>query len=137
MIVSWPADSLDTVHASRHSAATPAAMRTHRHRQAATAAMPAAPTQPTPSRPDGTVMEAPGTCAAHPATRSSHHNSGPVNRINSCPPDGHWGQSAAAAVPTTVGPDKPPKYPTTYYTDYMTWYQKRNYDVLNEAQAAD
>ena len=42
-----------------------------------------------------------------------------------------------AAVPTTVGPDKPPKYPTTYYTDYMIWYQKRNYDVLNEAQAAD
>ena len=42
-----------------------------------------------------------------------------------------------AAVPTTVGPDKLPKYPTTYYTDYMTWYQKRNYDVLNEAQAAD
>src|SRR5438045_2416636 len=24
-----------------------------------------------------------------------------------------------AAVPTCVGPDKPPKYPTTYYTDYM------------------
>src|SRR6185436_6054510 len=37
-----------------------------------------------------------------------------------------------AAVPTTIGPDKPPKYPTTYYTDYMAWYQKRNYDVLNE-----
>jgi isopenicillin N synthase-like dioxygenase len=42
-----------------------------------------------------------------------------------------------AAVPTTVGPDKPPKYPTTWYTDYMTWYQKRNYDVLNtDAQQA-
>jgi isopenicillin N synthase-like dioxygenase len=41
-----------------------------------------------------------------------------------------------AAVPTTVGPDKPPKYPTTYYTDYMIWYQKRNYDVLNTAQVA-
>jgi isopenicillin N synthase-like dioxygenase len=38
-----------------------------------------------------------------------------------------------AAVPTTVGPDRPPKYPTTYYTDYMSWYQKRNYDVLNDA----
>ncbi|HVH80159.1 MAG TPA: 2OG-Fe(II) oxygenase family protein, partial [Stellaceae bacterium] len=24
-----------------------------------------------------------------------------------------------AAVPTCVGPDNPPKYPTTYYTDYM------------------
>jgi isopenicillin N synthase-like dioxygenase len=44
-----------------------------------------------------------------------------------------------AAVPTTVGPDKPPKYPTTYYSDYMVWYQKRNYDVLNDAnrQAAE
>jgi len=42
-----------------------------------------------------------------------------------------------AAVPTTVGPDKPPKYPTTWYSDYMTWYLKRNYDVLNtEAQQA-
>jgi len=35
-----------------------------------------------------------------------------------------------AAVPTRVGPDTPPKYPTTYYTDYMTWYQKRTYDVF-------
>ncbi len=43
-----------------------------------------------------------------------------------------------AAVPTTVGPDKPPKYPTTWYTDYMTWYLKRNYDVLNtERQVAE
>jgi isopenicillin N synthase-like dioxygenase len=42
-----------------------------------------------------------------------------------------------AAVPTTVGPDRPPKYPTTYYSDYMIWYQKRNYDVLNDARAAD
>ena len=42
-----------------------------------------------------------------------------------------------AAVPTTVGPDRPPKYPTTYYSDYMAWYQKRNYDVLNEQRAAD
>jgi isopenicillin N synthase-like dioxygenase len=41
-----------------------------------------------------------------------------------------------AAVPTTVGPDKPPKYPTTYYTDYMVWYQKRNYDVLNDNRQA-
>jgi len=41
-----------------------------------------------------------------------------------------------AAVPTTVGPDKPPKYPTTWYSDYMTWYLKRNYDVLNTAQQA-
>ena len=35
-----------------------------------------------------------------------------------------------AAVPTCVGPERPPKYPTTYYTDYMTWYQKRTYDVF-------
>ena len=38
-----------------------------------------------------------------------------------------------AAVPTTVGPDKPPKYPTTWYTDYMVWYQKRNYDADTDA----
>lgn len=43
-----------------------------------------------------------------------------------------------AAVPTTVGPDRPPKYPTTYYTDYMVHYQKRTYDLLNpDIQAAD
>ncbi|SKA15765.1 Isopenicillin N synthase [Enhydrobacter aerosaccus] len=42
-----------------------------------------------------------------------------------------------AAVPTTVGPDRPPKYPTTYYTDYMVRYQKRTYDLLADAQAAD
>jgi isopenicillin N synthase-like dioxygenase len=35
-----------------------------------------------------------------------------------------------AAVPTRVGPDRPPRYPTTYYTDYMTRYQKRTYDVF-------
>jgi len=38
-----------------------------------------------------------------------------------------------AAVPTTVGPDKPPRYPTTYYTDYMLAYQKRTYDLLQQA----
>jgi isopenicillin N synthase-like dioxygenase len=38
-----------------------------------------------------------------------------------------------AAVPTTVGPDKPPKYPTTWYTDYMIQYQKRTYDLLADA----
>jgi isopenicillin N synthase-like dioxygenase len=35
-----------------------------------------------------------------------------------------------AAVPTCVGPDEPPKYPTTYYTDYMIWYQRQSYDAL-------
>jgi isopenicillin N synthase-like dioxygenase len=42
-----------------------------------------------------------------------------------------------AAVPTTVGPDRPPKYPTTYYTDYMVAYQKRTYDLLADVQAAE
>jgi isopenicillin N synthase-like dioxygenase len=35
-----------------------------------------------------------------------------------------------AAVPTCVGPDTPPKYPTTYYTEYMIGYQQRTYDLL-------
>jgi isopenicillin N synthase-like dioxygenase len=38
-----------------------------------------------------------------------------------------------AAVPTRVGPDRPPKYPTTYYTDYMIRYQQRTYDVFGTA----
>jgi isopenicillin N synthase-like dioxygenase len=42
-----------------------------------------------------------------------------------------------AAVPTCVGPDRPPKYPTTYYTDYMVAYQKRTYDLLADQQAAE
>ncbi len=42
-----------------------------------------------------------------------------------------------AAVPTCVGPDRPPKYPTTYYTDYMVQYQKRTYDLLAGQQAAE
>jgi isopenicillin N synthase-like dioxygenase len=43
-----------------------------------------------------------------------------------------------ASVPTTVGPDRLPKFPTTYYTEYMALYQKRTYDLLNtESQAAD
>ena len=36
-----------------------------------------------------------------------------------------------AAVPTCVGPDKPPKYPTTYYTEYMIHYQQRTYNVFD------
>ena len=35
-----------------------------------------------------------------------------------------------AAVPTCVGPDDPPKYETTYYTDYMIGYQARTYNVF-------
>jgi isopenicillin N synthase-like dioxygenase len=36
-----------------------------------------------------------------------------------------------AAVPTCVGPDNPPRYTTTYYTDYMIRYQARTYNVLS------
>jgi isopenicillin N synthase-like dioxygenase len=43
-----------------------------------------------------------------------------------------------AAVPTCVGPDDPPKYPTTYYTDYMIHYQARTYNVFgDQPQAAE
>ncbi|MBI2738198.1 MAG: isopenicillin N synthase family oxygenase [Rhodospirillales bacterium] len=41
------------------------------------------------------------------------------------------------SVPTCVGPDRPPKYPATYYTDYMVQYQKRTYDLLASQQAAE
>jgi isopenicillin N synthase-like dioxygenase len=43
-----------------------------------------------------------------------------------------------AAVPTCVAPDKPPKYPTTYYTEYMIRYQQRTYNVFgpNDKNAA-
>jgi isopenicillin N synthase-like dioxygenase len=35
-----------------------------------------------------------------------------------------------AAVPTCIGPDNPPKYATTNYTDYMIEYQARTYNVF-------
>jgi isopenicillin N synthase-like dioxygenase len=35
-----------------------------------------------------------------------------------------------AAVPTCVGPDNPPRYPATTYTDYMIRYQQRTYNVF-------
>jgi isopenicillin N synthase-like dioxygenase len=42
-----------------------------------------------------------------------------------------------AAVPTCVGPDKPPKYEVTTYTDYMIRYQERTYNVFGpEAEVA-
>lgn len=41
-----------------------------------------------------------------------------------------------AAVPTCVGPDNPPKYETTYYTDYMIAYQARTYNVFGDAKDA-
>jgi len=37
-----------------------------------------------------------------------------------------------AAVPTRVGPGRPPLYETTYYTDYMIRYQARTYNVFDE-----
>jgi isopenicillin N synthase-like dioxygenase len=37
-----------------------------------------------------------------------------------------------AAVPTCVGPDNPPKYETTCYTDYMIRYQARTYNVFGD-----
>jgi isopenicillin N synthase-like dioxygenase len=44
-----------------------------------------------------------------------------------------------AAVPTCVGPDRLPRYETTYYTDYMIRYQAQTYNVLGEEakQAAE
>jgi isopenicillin N synthase-like dioxygenase len=41
-----------------------------------------------------------------------------------------------AAVPTCVGPVRPPRYETTYYTDYMLRYQARTYNVFDD-QAKD
>ena len=41
-----------------------------------------------------------------------------------------------AAVPTCVGPSRPPRYETTYYTDYMIRYQARTYNVFDD-QAMD
>ena len=38
-----------------------------------------------------------------------------------------------AAVPTCIGPDRPPKYPATTYTDYMVRYQARTYNVFGPA----
>ena len=37
-----------------------------------------------------------------------------------------------AAVTTCGGPDELPKYPATYYTDYMIRYQERTYNVLDD-----
>ena len=41
-----------------------------------------------------------------------------------------------AAVPTCVGPLRPPRYETTYYTEYMIRYQTRTYNVFDD-QAKD
>jgi hypothetical protein len=41
--------------------------------------------------------------------------------------------SPIAAAPTRVRPDKPPKYPTTRYREYMIDYQQRTYKVFGSA----
>lgn len=41
-----------------------------------------------------------------------------------------------AAVPTCTGPDNPPRYATTYFTEYMAEYQARNYNVFGENRDA-
>jgi isopenicillin N synthase-like dioxygenase len=41
-----------------------------------------------------------------------------------------------AAVPTCVGPDNPPKYEATFYTEYMAEYQARNYNVFDAERNA-
>jgi len=53
-----------------------------------------------------------------------------------CAADIDW---PVAAVPTCVGPDKPPSYPTTDYTEYMIRYQQRTYNVFraNDQDAAE
>jgi isopenicillin N synthase-like dioxygenase len=38
-----------------------------------------------------------------------------------------------AAVPSCVGPQRPAKYKTTWYTDYMIGYQERTYNVFGAA----
>jgi len=41
-----------------------------------------------------------------------------------------------AAVPTCIGPDNPPKYETTTYTDYMIRYQAQTYNVFGDTRDA-
>src|ERR1700712_3519344 len=80
----------------------PSPRRPHRHRQSTTELSAAAATTITPANPDGTGTAAPGRLAPQCATLSSHHVSGPVKRISSCPPPGQLVERIAAAVPITV-----------------------------------
>src|SRR5882757_7598727 len=91
-----------TAHAIRHTAADATPTRPHRHRHTTTEPSPTAATQNAPAGPDGTGTTAPGTADAHLATRSSHHNSGPVKRTKNCAAAGHTVDTAAAPVPITV-----------------------------------
>ena len=101
-MVSCPPDIPDTVQASPTTVATPTPIRVQRHRRSTTIANPPAATVTPPGSPAGTDSDAPGTFAVQCATRSSHHNSGPVNLISKSVPAGHSHARAAAAVPTTV-----------------------------------
>jgi isopenicillin N synthase-like dioxygenase len=40
-----------------------------------------------------------------------------------------------ACLPTCTSPGNPPRYPPTTLMEYLTWQQRRNYDVLNAAAA--
>jgi isopenicillin N synthase-like dioxygenase len=42
-----------------------------------------------------------------------------------------------AAVPSCVGPDRPRRYPLTFYTDYMISYQERTYNVFGGQRDAE
>lgn len=39
-----------------------------------------------------------------------------------------------ACLPTCQGPDNPPRYPPTNYTEYMTWFARKNYDHQRERE---
>lgn len=41
-----------------------------------------------------------------------------------------------ACLPTCVGPDRPPKYPPTTYTEYLTWFTRSNYDQQDKEKSA-
>ena len=79
-------------------------------------------------------------CCAGPTTASSQRRAA-VNRTGGeryalaffCDAQIDW---PIAAVPTCVGAICPPRYETTYYTDYMIRYQTRTYNVFGD-QAKD
>lgn len=39
-------------------------------------------------------------------------------------------------LPSCTGPDRPERYPPFTYTEYMSWYQRQNYDHARQAAAA-
>jgi isopenicillin N synthase-like dioxygenase len=80
-------------------------------------------------------------CCAGPTIVSSQRPHCAVNRTGGeryalaffCDAQIDW---PIAAVPTCVGPGRPPRYETTYYTGYMICYQARTYNVFGD-QAKD